>query len=289
MSLHYSFIDNGLLNHSESLSSSSFGACRAVALNHNLYCTFRSETPPNKIRFTRLTPEGGWSETLSDRVDDLEGDPAIFTFKGKLYLLSSGEEQGDEYSTAPRLVSIDLDNNVASSSNFTIDFRGTPSLVEYRGALYLFYKGRENGELRWSSTSDLVTWAASSAVYSDAVEQIIPLDNPVACVYQGLIHLIHHSESGIYLTRFDGMQGWSRSTQLVSKRFSHPPAVVVHDGLLNLFCIQPEGRPVDTAIYRYRYDGNTVGLPEVSINMQATNTPAAAVLDGRLCLVFRSL
>ncbi len=287
MPLHFSTQVSGLFSKVEQARFSPSAGCHAVGHNHKFYCVFRQEAAATTAVYAQMSLPGTWSVARSLYLESPYADPTLFTFKGELYALVAGNTEQAQ-SVPARLTNINVNTLVTTSEVFTIQFQGTPALVEHRQKLYLFYRQPGTGELRWSWTSDLDTWAASEAVMSGG-EVLTPVGDPACCVYQGVIHLFHGTTSDVSHMRFDGDSGWSRSQTFIERKFEHPPVVVVHDGLLNLFCVKPDGRPVDTAIYRYRYDGNAVGLVDLCENMLATDLPGAAVVDGHLILAYRSI
>ncbi len=289
MQLHCTVARHGLLNNSLALPVRTGGDCRAAVYRNQLFCTFVDEGEPNRVCYASRLARGGWSGSIDVGCEGYQGTPAIFTFKDSLYILAGGDFSGRELAASPKLARYDDSRQSFTVEDFGINFQGTPALVEYKQALYLFYRARRGGELRWSRSEDLKAWSASEPVLLDGVEPLLSSLDPVACVYQGLNRLFHNQPIGVAQLRFDGDRGWSRSRPLVTKRFDSPPAVVVHDGLLTLACTMPTGRNLDTDLYLYRYDGNALGLADISFNLQAAGPVTAGVLEGELYLIYRAV
>lgn len=287
MSLRYTIARNGLLNNSYPTQLGARDDCRVVTYRNRLFCVFVDEVVPNRVRFASRVQLGGWSGVLDVGCESYQGTPAVFIFKDTLHILASGASAADaDHSVEPVLATYDPARERFDLSPFRLDFHGTPSLVEYNDQLYIFFRAAPGEGLLWSSTLDLQSWSTPQPVMLDGVEPLVPVIDPVACVYQGLIHLFHDLPSGVAQIRFDGKTGWSRSRPFINQAFSSPPGVVVHDGLLTLVCAHPAGRHLDTTLYLYRYDGNTVGQVDLSFGVQAIGHAALSVMHGVLYIVY---
>lgn len=289
MSLRYTIARHGLLNNSYPIILGARDDCRTATYRNRLFCVFVDDVVPNRARYASRVAIGGWSGAIDVGCESHQGTPAIFTFQDKLYILASGRStEDDEQNIAPILAIYDPSRDRFDHVPFRYGFHGTPSLIEYDRSLYIFYRTAPGAMLMWSCTQDMQHWSTTQPVFSDGVDPIMPTLDPVACVYQGLIHLFHDLPDGLGHIRFDGKSGWSRSRLFIEKAFRSPPGVVVHDGLLTLACTHPGGRDLDTTLYVYRYDGNALGLADMSIGVQAIGPAAASVMEGLLFILYRA-
>ena len=289
MSLRYTIARHGLLDNSYPIILGARDDCRTATYRNRLFCVFVDDTVPNRVRYASRLPIGGWSGAIDVGCESYQGTPAIFTFQDKLYILASGTSPDEgELRVAPMLATYDPSRARFDREPFRLEFHGTPSLLEYDGALYMFYRTGPGAMLMWSCTRDMHSWSTALPVYTDGVDPLVPTLDPVACVYQGLIHLFHDLPDGLAQLRFDGKSGWSRSRPFITRAFRSPPGVVVHDGLLTLACTHPDGRDLDTTLYLYRYDGNALGLVDMSIGVQAIGPAAASVMEGVLYILYRA-
>lgn len=289
MSLRYTIARHGLLNNSYPIILGARDDCRTATYRNRLFCVFIDDVVPYRVRYASRLPVGGWSGAIDVGCESYQGTPAIFTFQDKLYILASGRsaEEGEQ-DIAPMLATYDPSRDRFDHVPFRHGFYGTPSLIEHGRSLHMFYRTGPGAMLMWSCTQDMQDWSTAQPVFSDGVDPIMPTIDPVACVYQGLIHLFHDLPEGLGRIRFDGTSGWSRSQPFIGKTFRSPPGVVVHDGLLTLACTHPGGRDLDTTLYVYRYDGNALGLVDMSIGVQAIGPAAASVMEGLLFILYRS-
>lgn len=287
MSLRFTIARKGLLGNSRSLLVYAGSDCRTATYRNQLFSVFLDKVSPSRVRYAVVDALGGSSGIIDANCESHQGTPAVFVFNGSLCILASGTPaDGPTPGARPVLATYDPSRNAFQSETFRFGFHGTPSLVEYGSRLYLFFRAGPGQPLRWASTEDLKVWSDPQPVLRDGDDPVIPRQDPVACVYQGLIHLFHDLPDGLAQIRFDGASGWSRSRTFIARAFQTSPAVVVHDGLLTLACVRPAGRDLDTDLHLYRYDGNALGLVDVSFALQAVGPAAAGVLNGTLYIFY---
>ena len=305
--LHCAVVSNGLLNASEPMPVEAEG-CRLVVFREKLYCFYLKA--PTRVFYVSKARTGSWSLPEDVGIESRSGLPAVFVFDDKLHVYSSGVD-GDAQTypgTGARLA-------VFNPSNRTFDITlpdaayGSPSVVARNGKAYKFARFNSGGELSMRDSNDGKNWWARDWIYQRGEGSAIikSTSDPVACLYQGLIHVFHQAADGFYLIKYDGQSGWSRSQLFIEKVYPQMPGVVVHDGMLILAfanasgtrdtTLSVNGIPSEVAmgddtaegtIDLYRYDGNALSKVDQSINIIAGGAPDAVVFDGELHLVFPS-
>ncbi|MCS5516486.1 hypothetical protein NWF32_20495 [Pseudomonas qingdaonensis] len=112
-------------------------------------------------------------------------------------------------------------------------------------------------------------------------------DDPIAIVYQGLIHLFYKDGDGrTLLVKYDGKQAWTEPRVFIEQAYPFMPGVTVHAGLLKLAFTRSIANADGRALYQYAYDGNTLSPATVSSNLAATERVGLGVLRWRaVCAV----
>lgn len=257
--------------------------CQLQVYRDRLFCFYFHDS--TRVFFLTKTFAGHWSTAQDVGIDSWSGTPTAFMFKGQLYVLGSGESSGEGIQS--KLATFNPSTQAFEQRDFDFFFHGTPALVEYRASLYMFYRLVEGGALFWAHTQNMREWRTDGPVYQDGVTTVTPRQDAVACVYQGLIHLLHGTGQGLSLLKYDGL-GWGRSVPFISRVYESAPGLVVHDGLLTVVGSRPADDRLDANLYLHRYDGNAQGIVEASIGLVALGSPAVAVLDGELQVIYPS-
>ena len=308
MPLHCAVVRNGILNVSEPMPVEAEGG-RLVVFKEKLYCFYLKS--PTRVFYVAKARTGSWSPPEDVGIESRSGLPAVFVFDDKLHVYSSGVD-GDAQTypgTGARLA-------VFKPSNRTFDITtpdaayGSPSVVACNGKAYKFARFNSGGRLSVRDSNDGITWWARDWIYprGEGSAIIESTSDPVACLYQGLIHVFHQAPDGLCLIRYDGQSGWSRSQPLIEKVYPAMPAVAVHDGMLTLAfanatnaldnTLSVNGIPSEAAmgddtaegtIDLYRYDGNALSKVDQSININASGAPDSVVFEGELHLVFAAV
>ena len=282
MNLYFTETPFLFLNDSYQTPAISEGGCRVVDFADRLYCVYIDGTQElGHVKFMSRSLGSGWTEP-SVVFAELRSRqaPHIFVFNGKLHVLAISELGVAVLAT---LDAVSGRFVVHEDLSLPANMRMTPSSAIIRGTLYLFY-GWGDGYVSFVSTSDLKHLSIPRSVTEVGIPVRTNL-SPVAISYQGLIHLIYKAKvGGFYLIKFDGERS-TRPQLLVADDYTHSPAAVIHNGLLTLLF----GSRVDTVgdLYQYRYDGNVIGPSMRSSGLAATDSPGAAVIEGRMVVVYR--
>ncbi|WDY56197.1 hypothetical protein [Pseudomonas sp. PSKL.D1] len=274
-----------------------------------LYCFYLGDDC--QVMMTSRHALGSWSVPVELGIQSFSGLPAVYTFKGRIYVYSSAEigllPTGGNRS---RLLSWTPGEEIRLDE-MTLNVYGAPSVAERNGKLYLFWRNSGFGELRWATSSLGDEWHNAGYIRPQGMGQSLARSawDPVVCLYQRLLHVFYQTKQGLALIRFDGETGWSRGQLLIDKTYHYMPAVFVHDGLLTLafanlsspdatvsVTTPPDEQTmgnihesdVQGTLDLVRYDGNALGLVDRSIGVLVKGAPSAAVLAGDLYVVFPS-
>ena len=309
MYLHCAVAKNGLLNASESLLLNA-DSCSLVAFRDVLYCFYLVE--PTRVFYISKTVGGAWSLPEDVGIESLTGLPIPVVYNDTLYVFGSGIKQMPDRmaGTFAKVAIFDPVNR-----NFEVKasdpIYGKAAIVERKGILYKIARGNGAGLLNVRSSIDGNFWYPKGGIFPNGSSgsPAISTSDPVACLYQGLIHVFFQSSNGLELIRFDG-EGWGASQLFIEKHYAHMPSVTVHDGLLTLAFADAEALednsiprvsvPIEQAmgvreserpeggIDLYRYDGLALSKVDRSVNIKAGGAPAIAGVSGLLHVIYPS-
>lgn len=315
MPLHSAVLRNGLINESGILPVTvEADECRLIVFKEKLYCFYLNA--PTRVFYISRGIAGGWSQPEDVGVESITGMPALFIAQDRLHVYASGMR--DEYDVeGKRTVYPGEGAKIAvfdaEKKSFEVKdveaVLGSPSVVAFKDKLYRFSRFDKDSWLFTRESHDGERWWPGEWVRGLGADSAIlkPTLDPVACLYQGLIHVFHKTTEGLSLIRFDGQSRWSRSQLFLDAEYSHMPSVVVHDGMLTLAfantkntldnTISVHGTPTEVAmgddavegtLDLYRYDGNVLGKVDRSIDINANGAPNAVVFNGELHLFYPS-
>ncbi|MDR0276285.1 MAG: hypothetical protein LBJ37_00105 [Paucimonas sp.] len=274
---------HAILDHSYPTSAATESGCRAVCFKNRLYCVYIDGVPGlGTVKVLHKADGSDWSEPAEVSGITPLSDPFLFVFGEQLHVMFP--------TTLGSTLLLTLDEAsglFVLTRTLLMALANTPSAAVLAGRLHLFHHVPDSTNLWYCSTTDLKTWAPSVLVKADGVYAVRSPLSPLAITYQRLVHLVYKdSAGGFYLIKFDGVRQWSRAQLLLPDDYPHTPAGAVHNGLVKLVFSQPKAD--DYALHQYGYDGNVLGPVSVSTSLGATLSPAAAVQDGVLHVLYRS-
>jgi len=288
MKCWYTLSRFGILNNSYATPADIKSDCCVVNYKGTLFCAYIAEGSDQNVKFISKPSAAGWGNPLEVGAESLSGSPAVFVFRNKLYVLCSGRHIVREQSVSAHLAEYDDLTGRFTVTEFAAQFVGGPSLVEHNEQLYMFYKEPDSTTVLWKSTRDMVNWSEAKPVKIDGALNLSCALDPVAISYQGLIHLVANNElgKGSLLIKFDGDTAWTRARTWITRDYSSPPGLAIHNGLLKVAFSGWKGNLSTRAIDLYGYDGNAISEPDTSMRLGAKFRVSMAVQDGILYVLY---
>lgn len=282
MKLWYSASEHGILDHSLVTTAQSSTTCRVATYGNRLFCVYLAPDT-HVVTFIGKTADTGWSAPV-DVVDRLpaRGTPTAFVFNDRLQVVFNAA-QGESVSIR---ATYDNERNDFPTQRLGVPFKGTPSFVQLDATLHMFYVLEDSDNIVHRYSTDAVQWSRPALLKHANGSGVLSNLNPVAVVYQGLIHVFYKALDGnFYLTKFDGNTAWTRPRVFINDSYGHSPGAVVHNGMLNLvFSERADAAAYD--LYHYRYDGNCLSPVTLSSNLAARESIGLGVLSGKLHAVY---
>lgn len=289
MNLYYTSNAPGIFNHSFNTGAAiQSGGCRALVYGGVMFCVFRGGAAKGAIQFISRSIDGNqWSAPADIPLDKEEGQlPELFIFQGTLYVFQSG---GTSIYQNSSLAVYDRGSKRFERVPFGHHFDGTPSIVEFKGHLHVFFRVPEKNWIMQRRSTDLEQWRAAYKVKGLGVN-VTASDNPVAIAYQGLIHLFYKDDAGqTMLVKYDGEDAWTQPRVFIEQAYGYMPSVTIHNGLLKLVYSHHIGSGDDFAVYQYAYDGNSLSPRTRSSGLRSTEQVGLGVLGVNLVLVHRGV
>lgn len=282
MKLWYSASEHAILDHSYVTPAQASTSCKLATYADTLFCVFL-EQDTHRVQYLSKTADTAWTAP-ADVVDRLpaRGTPSVFVFNERLHVVFNAVQGA---SVAIRATYDDTRHDFPTQ-RLGVSFRSTPAFVQFKAKLHMFYLLEDSDSIGYRSSPDAVQWSRPALVKHVNGIGAVSHVNPVAVVYQGLIHVVYKTLDGkFYLTRFDGDRAWTRSRVFIPVDYGHSPGVVVHNGLLHLLFADNAGAATHD-LYHYCYDGNALSPVTLSSNLAATQSIGVGVLAGKLHAVY---
>lgn len=284
MHIYYTASVNGILNHSYSTPAETEGSCRVASHQDELFCLFIASGAHDAIPcFIKKSASGTWTQPQPIHEGAaVSSVPGVVCFNGGLYAVMARDSQ------SALVAKYNPVSDGFEVRALPISIVQTPALSVLNDRLFLFYKVAQDNTVRVRSTTNLIDWTPEKTVLRDASQQLVSDLSPVACTYQGLVHLLCRDVQGFHLCKCDAEENWTRAQLIVPYSHSNSPAMVVHNGLLNIIFSR---RSNDTGndLYRYCYDGNSLSLPVCSTHLSASRSVGAGVLGDALYVMYRGV
>ncbi|OUM22500.1 hypothetical protein B8W70_27290 [Pseudomonas sp. 1239] len=257
------------------------GGCRVVVHRGVLYCAYNAGG--NVAEFVaKVSGIDVWTTpTVLPLMVTPSRSLALFVFKDKVHAFRS-DNQGVFTLAA-------YNDTLMGFEPLTLSqpMHGSPSLVEFQGQLYAFYRHGYTKQIECLNSEDLENWGNGPVFRARGVAVTTP-DDPIAIVYQGLIHLFYKDGDGrTLLLKYDGQQAWTEPRVFIEQAYPFMPGVTVHAGLLKLAFTRSIANADGRALYQYAYDGNTLSPATVTSNLTATERVGLGVLNGELFALFQ--
>lgn len=213
------------------------------------------------------TSYGRGRESTADTV------PTFASYDGKLHAAFNSSDRAIFYCVYDPKMN-DGDRHKGWSDSYQVGVYGRwPSLIEYKGLLYMVYS-KNNGEIWWTRYDR--GWMYEKALHGG---RAYTSDRVGLAVFQGKIYLVARgagNDSQLWWSTFDG-NDWSSYTK-VGATSSHGPALATFGGELHMVA---SGGGGDHRIWHYRFNGRTWNSGPLN-NVYTSGMPSLAVFGNEL-------
>lgn len=208
---------------------------RCVTYKNNLYVfEVKTEGGTDTLYLRILFPDYS-SETVKTNITGLESNVSGCVHNDSLYItfISKNTDPNLNRTNIAKYDDIKKEFKIADKAEYPAS--EDPSIISYKGKLYLFFHGFDDDYVWFGSSTDTINWSAATQITETVHNREIKSKlSPRVIVYQGMLYIFFKDlDDKFFYVNYNG-NNFGNAYSMPQTDSSHSPGLVVFNGVLRV-------------------------------------------------------